>query len=541
MQKLQCILNVSFKDKRMAVLKPLILLSSIMPTFTIKSINGIARFNFSTIISIALLSTFLSINVVYSSPPALPPPLPNTKDTDQSDETTVDDPDALLKGIDQFMNSRESDTEHTTKPLKDSTNQADSFIDFSNDKLPSLEGEKSNIKTPDLPTNLPKQQESAPTNIVDTQEMKPAKASNTDTASPKLPPLPTPSSGNIVLPEVKAPDNVALPEVKAPTINKERIDKDEITIPTLDLPPQENTKPSFTPVIPHVNIIKPEGSTPVVDVGDTKAPIKTILPNVLDTDQANQTKKDQLKPAVSTPIPVFVQEQTPVEPIAKDITPKKSDENKSTQEEKIAPNKPQKEINIPNSKKALNIPVKTNPVSTTQPVQSPEVIKFAKDETQMVLLPNDDVVLGALTDDARLEQMDMYQFIKIAKQSYDRKSQIKKRHLIENFINSYYNNLHTIKLVPDNVMDTAFESVKKNNLFVLRTFVDNYQILQRRGENNYTLLHEAAESGNYYMAKFLIIRGININAVNCQYKTALGIAEDENNNVSCIIKKALGR
>ena len=539
-----------------------------MPTFTIKSIKGIARFNFSTIIFIALLSALLSINVVYSSPPALPPPLPNTKDTDQSDETTVDDPDALLKGIDQFMNSRESDTEHTTKPLKDYTNQADSFIDFSNDKLPSLEDKKpdtkSNIKTPDLPTNLPKQHESAPTNIVNTQEMKPAKASNTDTASPKLPPLPTPSSGNVALPEVKtpgnvalpevtapgnvalpevkAPGNVALPEVKAPTINKERIDKDEITIPTLDVPPQENTKPSFTPVIPHVNINKPEGSTPVVDVTDTKAPIKTTLPNVLNTDQTNQTKKDQLKPAISTPIPVFVQEQTPVEPIVKDTTSKKPDENKSTQEEKIISNKPEKERNTPNSKRELKIPVKTNPVSTTQPVQSPEVIKFAKDETQMVLLPNDDVVLGVLTDDARLEQMDMYKFIKIAKQSDDKKSQIKKRHLIENFINSYYNTLRPIKtMVPENIIDTTFESVKKNNLFALRTFVDNYQVLQRRGENNYTLLHEAAESDNYYMAKFLIIRGININAVDYQYRTALDIAKDENNNVSCIIKKALGR
>ena len=327
-----------------------------------------------------------------------------------------------------------------------------------------------------------------------------------------------------------------------PTINKERIDKDEITIPTLDVPPQENTKPSFTPVIPHVNINKPEGSTPVVDVTDTKAPIKTILPNVLNTDQTNQTKKDQLKPAISTPIPVFVQEQTPVEPIVKDTTSKKPDENKSTQEEKIISNKPQKERNTPNSKRELKIPVKTNPVSTTQPVQSPEVIKFAKDETQMVLLPNDDVVLGVLTDDARLEQMDMYKFIKIAKQSDDKKSQIKKRHLIENFINSYYNTLRPIKtMVPENIIDTTFESVKKNNLFALRTFVDNYQVLQRRGENNYTLLHEAAESDNYYMAKFLIIRGININAVDYQYRTALDIAKDENNNVSCIIKKALGR
>lgn len=600
MQKLQCILNVNFKDKRMAVLKPVIILSSKMPTFIIKSTTGMVRFNLSTIISIALLSVFLSVSVVYSSPPALPPPLPKAKDIDQSDKTPVDDPDALLKGINQFMDSRESDTENPTKPHSNSTNQADSFIDFNNDKLPSLEGDnpdtKSNIETPNLSTDLPKQQESAPTNIVDTQKIQPAKIPEPAVPSTQLPSLPTPSSGNIVPPEVTppgsiapsevktpdnivppevttpnnivpstTPDNIVLPEVKAPdnihnpkiqeqnsvkddvllptkesTINKKPID--EIVIPNLDIPLQENKKPSFTPVVPHVDITKPESSAPV-DLGntETKTPVETTLPKVLDTDKIKQTKEDQLKPATSTPIPVFVQEPTPVEPIKKDTTSKEPEKNKNVQEEKITPNELQKKINTPNSKKDLNVIDKNNPVAPSS-IPSPEVVKFAKDETQMVLLPNDDVVLGVLTDDARLEQMDMYKFIKIAKQSYDRKKQVAKRHLIENFINSYYNTLRPVKpIAPENLMDITFESVKKNNLFALRTFVDNYQVLQRRGENNYTLLHEAAESGNYYIAKFLIIRGININAVDYQHRTALDIAKEENNNVSCVIKKTIGR
>lgn len=553
-------LNVSLKDMRMIVLRPLILLSSTMPTFKIKSTNAMVFFNLSIVISITLLSVFLSISTVYSAPPALPPPLPKATNADLSDKTTVDDPDTLLKGINQFMDSRESDTENP-KHHGDSKNQTDSFIDFSNDKLPALEGDKndakSNINTPNLPADLPKQQEKTLPNIVDTQEIQPAKASNTAVPSTKLPLLPTPSSGNIVLPEVKAPDNIhnqkiqeqnsmkdgALLPAKESTINTELIDEDKIVIPTIDIPIQENKKPEFTPVVPNVNITKPDYRAPV-DLGNTETqiPMDTTSPKVLDTNQTKQTKEDQLKPTTSTPIPVFVQEKTPIEPIEKDATSKKPNENKSVQKETIAPNKLEKKTNIPNSKNDLNVTVKNNPVGPSSSIQSPELVKFEKDETQMLLLPNDDVVLGVLTEDARLEQMDMYKFIKIAKQSYDRKSQVKKRYLIEHFINSYYNSLRPIKpVIPENIMDTTFESVRKNNLFVLRTFVDNYQVLQRRGENNYTLLHEAAESGNYYMAKFLIIRGININAVDDQHRTALDIAEDENNNVSCIIKKAVGR
>ncbi|WP_341747330.1 ankyrin repeat domain-containing protein [Candidatus Tisiphia endosymbiont of Dascillus cervinus] len=67
--------------------------------------------------------------------------------------------------------------------------------------------------------------------------------------------------------------------------------------------------------------------------------------------------------------------------------------------------------------------------------------------------------------------------------------------------------------------------------------MDNYPIIQRRGNDNYTLLHEAAETNNYYIAKLLIMRGINIKATNYHCRTALDISDEQNNNVGCLIMK----
>lgn len=545
--------GLGLKDRIMAVLKPILLLDSIKfltLISTIKFSDKKLRFNLDNMIVTALLSMFLSISNVYSAPPALPPPLPGMTNTGQSDKTTIDDPDDVLQEINKFMESKESGT---NDPIEnnDATNQADSFIDFGNSKLPLLEDTRpvveSTIEVPDI-SDLPKPQESSTAEVINTQDIQPVKP---PPPLVPLPPLQTPVSETIKLPEVKVPDNIQISNPQKQNLEtisvsppaKEPVDRDEIVIPTLDLPPQKSEEPALTPVVQMpVDTTKPVDNSPSDSGGTERTPlIKNMLPKVLDIGRTKGIEDGNSKPPALTPLPVFVQEQTPIEPVEKEVTSTKVDKSNKAQEDKILPAKEQKSINLKNNKKDVKITIKENIANIAPEIPSPEVIKFLQNETQVLLLPNDDVVLGVLTDNAKLEQMDMYKFIKIAKQVYDRKSQAKQRHVIEEFIGTYYRDLKPIIHVPENIIDIAFESVRKNDLFVLRTFVNNYQILQRRGENNYTLLHEAAESDNYYMAKFLIMRGININAVDDQYRTALNIAEDENNNVSCIIRKAQGR
>ena len=481
----------------------------------------------------------LPFHHVYSSPPALPPPLPNatTADEEQSKQAApeTDDTDTLLKGINQFMDSKDPETENLS-PQGTSSTQADSFIDFGNNKLPALENEnpakKPDIEVPTPTVNLPNKQQKLP--IQDSEPI--SKPIITEPAK-ELPSLPAPS------PAVTSPttNNSPLPQNK-PVNNTEPVADDKMANPTLNTPVQQNIEPASSTTDKPIISSTPSKNTPPMNTGipEIKAPIDAILPQTTNSKQKSYTGEEQAKPTTSTPIPVpvFVQDQRPIENVGKDLPPKKIDTKQDVQKEK--PNKSQKNINLPNNKKDLSTTKKENAVNTTPVILSQEAIKFIKDETQVLLLPNDDVVLGVLTEEARLEQMDMYAFFKVFKQLFDKENRTRQRQLIDNFINSY--DLKTIRpIVPDHLMQTAFESVKANNLFILRTFVNNYQILQKRGEDNYTLLHEAAESGNYYMAKFLIMRGININAVDDQYKTALDIAEEENNNVSCIIRKAQGR
>jgi len=82
-------------------------------------------------------------------------------------------------------------------------------------------------------------------------------------------------------------------------------------------------------------------------------------------------------------------------------------------------------------------------------VLSPEEIKekiknkrFISNESQVLLLPDDDVVLGRLTEEARLTQMDFRTYSKLFWKEYYRLSREKQRQVIEEFIDNYDENFN---------------------------------------------------------------------------------------------------
>lgn len=69
-----------------------------------------------------------------------------------------------------------------------------------------------------------------------------------------------------------------------------------------------------------------------------------------------------------------------------------------------------------------------------------EKVQFISNETQVLMLPNDDVVLGKLTNEAQLALMSMYSYLEIFWKNYDRIERMPKRMEINQFINDYDKN-----------------------------------------------------------------------------------------------------
>ncbi|WP_316355110.1 ankyrin repeat domain-containing protein [Candidatus Trichorickettsia mobilis] len=172
-----------------------------------------------------------------------------------------------------------------------------------------------------------------------------------------------------------------------------------------------------------------------------------------------------------------------------------------------------------------------------------EQSKFVNDEAMVLLLPNDDIVLGELSEEAKILFMDLYSYSMLLKQIQDKNNRTIQRESIDNFIlnyDSYFN--ATPVLTIDDARNDAFNNLKNNNLFVLRALLDNYHVLQNTDENGNTLLHRTTELDSYSLTKFLLMRGINIQALNTYGQTALTIAEEQqNDDILRLIRKSGAR
>lgn len=74
-------------------------------------------------------------------------------------------------------------------------------------------------------------------------------------------------------------------------------------------------------------------------------------------------------------------------------------------------------------------------------------LQFVNNEAQVLILPNDDVVLGKLTKRAHIDNMDLYSYIKKFWQNYNSLEREPKREEIENFIEEYDENFNKEKFV----------------------------------------------------------------------------------------------
>jgi len=72
----------------------------------------------------------------------------------------------------------------------------------------------------------------------------------------------------------------------------------------------------------------------------------------------------------------------------------------------------------------------------------PKQLQFMNNEAQVLILPNDDVVLGDITTEARINDMDLHTYIKMFWKNYDVLKREPKREEIEQFIENYDENFN---------------------------------------------------------------------------------------------------
>jgi len=171
-------------------------------------------------------------------------------------------------------------------------------------------------------------------------------------------------------------------------------------------------------------------------------------------------------------------------------------------------------------------------------------LQFVNNEAQVLILPNDDVVLGELTEEAGIDLIDLRSYAQIFWDKYHQLQREPERRVIEDFIKNYDDNFSNEEyLYSENIviagLNEAFKSIDKDNIYSLMAILNGYPVLQLTGDGANTLLHEASYVGNYSAARLLVLKGIDILAKNENNQTALSVAEKFNNqHIVFLLKSA---
>ncbi|AEK74350.1 hypothetical protein RHHCN13_01670 [Rickettsia conorii subsp. heilongjiangensis] len=329
-----------------------------------------------------------------------------------------------------------------------------------------------------------------------------------------------------------------MPAVSPPVVNPPVTqDTTSSTMPT-------TVPPAGTPAVPS-NVPAPsvmptnQPSTQPITPTSPNTPVTTPSKVIPTTDSSAELNNSQETFVAVSDVPKKQDWNTPLIPVVvvklKKFQPleKQINNNQTTNNQEKSP-----PLNSPN----VTIQKQDNNVNNET---SELVTKFVKDETQMLLLPDDDIVLGKLTEQATLEQMDMYAYIELFQKKEEWIASAERRKVVESFI-KYDNDINKKKDIYANLsycsaVENAFRAVDRNNLFGLRALLDVYPILQEKGRSGETLLTAAIYNDNYYLAKFLVIRGIKISTLNdeCQYPLDIALAQG-NANIACMLIKAKG-
>ncbi len=157
-------------------------------------------------------------------------------------------------------------------------------------------------------------------------------------------------------------------------------------------------------------------------------------------------------------------------------------------------------------------------------------LKFVTDEAQVLQLPNDDIVLGEITNEAYLSLIDFSSYVPIFWANYEIVKNEPSRLAINSFIKTYDDDfIKPTKEESYGAFEEAIAAIEQNQIYKLINLLDYYPILQFTDKRGNNLLHISAMYDNYLAAKFVLTRGIYMSKRNDQFLAPIDIARARNN------------
>lgn len=367
--------------------------------------------------------------------------------------------------------------------------------------------------------------------------------SQTDSTTPSTKQLPSLSNNTAATNNSKNLD--ILPKNKSTSALAKTIAKDDLQIPDFDkLLDQHNTKQNAS--------IEPESDT-IEQSASKDSDRKNLddLPNIPD-----QTTKAY---SASSNLPAnreddLLQEEELAysqEDLSEEDKPFISElPQKENQKGKIASFRDQIKRKLSNTEELPRLSEKQLKKTNTEDDSrlSQELdnrqLRFVNNETQVLKLPNDDIVLGKLTEEARIEAMDFRSYVNLFWKNYEQIKDEGARESVESFLETYDENFNSEKFLHSdeedyNALEVANKAIDYEKYDDLKVLLDNYSILQLDSIGGNNMLHNAAREGNYPAAKLLLMRGIDMKATNMRGESAMIIAKRYNHkHIEFLLRKA---
>ncbi len=207
-----------------------------------------------------------------------------------------------------------------------------------------------------------------------------------------------------------------------------------------------------------------------------------------------------------------------------------------------------------NSKPIIKVESLEPNLATKKPAP---IDSFVEDESIMLQLKDDDVVLGKLTHGAMLDQIDFDNYVKLFWEHFRNPENEKQKLEIDKFLEDYDNKHYGSDILPyidedsrgnppttpplneGDLRTQAIEAAQNGDLESLRIWVDNYPLLNVYDEDGNNLLAIAVMNDQYFVAEYLLLKGIEYRNKNAYHETALDIAIKNNSfNIIKLLQNA---
>ncbi len=148
-----------------------------------------------------------------------------------------------------------------------------------------------------------------------------------------------------------------------------------------------------------------------------------------------------------------------------------------------------------------------------QEAEEAEINAFIQDEVAMIMLPRDDVELGAITSSAKLTYSDESAYIKMFWDQYNKNESKKQDTIIKNFIKAVSNGPVIISDL-ESAKEEFLSAVEKGDIYTIRTILNHSYININKLTENFKPVLSAVSAGMYNVVYYLIMKGANISVLN---------------------------